>query len=106
MWFSIGSTVIVSLLGSMQESYSVPMCVCVFVSAASMLNMLGEFLNVITWLTLLVLYLVLYLCVPVIFTMVSLFEVSPLLGSYWAEDLVYPLLFFQFSFLAIFLFLV
>ena len=49
-----------------------PMCIFI-ISAASILNMLGAFLNVVTWLTLLVLYLVLYLCVPVFFTLMSLF---------------------------------
>ena len=107
MWFSIGSTVIVYFLGSMQEIYSVPVCVYVFVFyAASILNMLGVFFNVVTWLTILVLELVLYLCVPVIFTLVSLFAVYPLLVSHWAAALLYPILFFQISFLAIFLFLV
>ena len=107
MWFSIGSTVIVYFwVLCKQVILFLCVCVCVYFSAASILNMLGGFLNVVTWLTLLVLDLVLYLCVPVLFTMLSLFEVFPLLGSHWSEDLVYPLLFFQFSFLAIFLFLV
>ena len=38
-----------------------PLCVVIF-SAAYLLNILGEFLNVITWFTLLVLELILYLC--------------------------------------------
>ena len=72
-------------------------------SVKSILNMLGAFFNVVTWLNLLVLDLVLYLCVPVLSTIMSLFVVFPLLGSHEAGVLVYLLLFFQFSFLAIFL---
>ena len=63
--------------------------------AVSVLNMLGEFFNVVTWLTLLVLDLVLYLCVPVIYTIIPLFENFTLLGLHGAAVVVYPLLFFQ-----------
>ena len=50
------------------------MLICVFYfSSTSIKNMLGPFLNVVTWLTLLVLDLILYLCVPVLFTLMSLF---------------------------------
>ena len=82
-----------------------PVCVFIF-SVESILNMFGAFLNVVTWLTILVLDLVLYLFVPVIFTRMSLLCGFPLLGSHGAADLVYPILFFQLSFLANFLFLV
>ena len=44
------------------------MPICIFiVSSASILNILGEFFNVVTWLTLLVLDLVLYLWITVSF---------------------------------------
>ena len=46
----------------------------VIISSASTLNMLGAVLNVFTWLTFLVLDLVLYLCVMVIYTLMSLFD--------------------------------
>ena len=50
------------------------MCVFIF-SAVSVLNTLGAFLNVVTWLTLFMLDLVFYLCVLVFPTLVSLFGV-------------------------------
>ena len=45
--------------------------------------MLGAFLNVVTWLTLLVLDLVLYLCVSVLFTMMYLFCNFSTSGVVW-----------------------
>ena len=48
-----------------------PMCVVIF-SAVSILNILGADLNVVTWLTLLVLELVLYLCGQFISIIMSL----------------------------------
>ena len=49
-----------------------PICVAIF-SAAYILNILGAVLNVVTWLTLLVLDLVLYLCGPFLSIIMSLF---------------------------------
>ena len=48
------------------------MCVFIF-SVASTRNILGAFLKVVTLLTLLVIDLVIYLCVLVISTLISLF---------------------------------
>ena len=48
------------------------LCIVIF-SAASVLNLLGAVLNVVTWFTLLVLDLVLYLCGPLLSIMMSLF---------------------------------
>ena len=53
-------------------------CVCVFVAPTG--NILGEFLKVVTWLTLLVLDLVLYLYVLVLSTLMSLYGVF---STYW-----------------------
>ena len=47
--------------------------VCFIFSSASILNMLGAFLNVVVLLILLVIGLDLYLCVPVFSILVSLF---------------------------------
>ena len=58
MWFDIGSTVIVYNFGVYARKV-VCAYVCIYFFAASFLNMLGKFLNVVTWLTLLVLNLVL-----------------------------------------------
>ena len=46
VWFTIGSTVVLSCLGSMRARYSVPLFV--FLSAVSVLNILGAVLNVVT----------------------------------------------------------
>ena len=62
--------------------------------------MLGAFLKVFTWLTLLVLDLVLYLCVIVLATLVLLLVFSPLLGSHGADNLMYPIFSPQFPVLA------
>ena len=58
------------------------MCVFIF-SVASTWNILGTFLKVVTWLTLLVLYLVLYLCVLIISTLMSPFSVLSTSGITW-----------------------
>ena len=50
------------------------MCIFIF-SVASTGNILGAFLKMVTWLTLLVLDLVLYLCVLVLSNLISLFGV-------------------------------
>ena len=55
----------------MREKYSVPMCFFIFPDAST-LNMLSVFLNIVTWLTLLVLDLVLYFCVLVLYNLISL----------------------------------
>ena len=83
-------------LESVQTRYSVPICVFI-VSATSILNILGAFLNVFTWLNILVLDLVLYLCVPVLSILMSLLAVFTLPGSHGSAALVYPF-YFQFSF--------
>ena len=57
--------------------------VCFIFPVASILNILGAFLKVLTWLTLLVLDLVLYLCVIVLSTMISLFGVFSTYGITW-----------------------
>ena len=62
------SNLIVYFLGSMREKYSMPMCFFIFPDAST-LNMLSVFLNIVTWLTLLVIDLVLYLGVPVLSTL-------------------------------------
>ena len=80
------------------------MCVFIF-SVASTRNILGAFLKVVTLLTLLVIDLVIYLCVLVISTLISLFGFSKLMGPHVAVIRVYPILFSQFPFLVIFLFL-
>ena len=81
--------------------YSEPIC-AFSVSVTSILNILGELLNVVTWLTL---DLVLYLQVPFLALLMSFFFFFPQ-GSHGAVVLVYPLLFFQISFLVNFQFLV
>ena len=78
------------------------MCLCGWVGvcfSASILNMLGAFLNVVTWLTLLVIDLVLYLCVPVLYTIMSLFGVSSTSGITWfcgsgVSAFIFPILIF------------
>ena len=47
-----------------------PMCVVIF-STASILNILSAVLNVVTWLTFLVLDMVLYLCGPFMYILMS-----------------------------------
>ena len=69
MWFSNGSTVIVYFLGYVWAMYSEPTCVF-DMSIISILNILGVFLNDITWLTL---YLLLYLCVTFLAILMPLF---------------------------------
>ena len=105
MWFTIGSTVVVSFF-NVYVNKVVCALMCFIVYAASILNILGAFLNAVTWLTLLVLDLLLYLCVPVLFNLISIFVGFPLMGSHGAMDLVYLLLFLQLSFLEILHFLV
>ena len=97
MWFSIGSTVVVSFLGSMRENKSERRCSFIF-SVASTGKVLGEFLKAVTWLNLLVLDLVSYLCVLVISTMRLIFGVFKLLVSHKDALLVYLLLLSQFHF--------
>ena len=79
MWFATGSTVIVSLLGSVWAMWYEPICV-VDVSIISFLNIWGVFLNVVTWFTL---DLVLYLCVTFIVFLVSLFSCCFTFGITW-----------------------
>ena len=66
---------------------------------------LGAFLNMVTWLTILVLDLVLYLYVLCLSTLVPVFGMFILLESCGAVFLVYPLWLCQFTFLTFFLFL-
>ena len=78
MKFDIGSTVIYFLV-----FYAIKVVcdyVCFNFSVASTWKCLGVFLKVVTWLTLLVLYLVLYLCVLVLSAMISLFGVFSTYG--------------------------
>ena len=65
------------------------LCAVIF-SAASILNILGVVLNVVIWLTLLVLDLVLYLCGPFLSIMLSISAVFPLSGSHGVALLVNP----------------
>ena len=53
-----------------------PMCV-IIIYAAYVFNILDAFLKVVTWFTPLVLDMVLYLCVLVLFALMSLFGVIP-----------------------------
>ena len=81
------------------------MCVVIF-SATSILNILGTVLNVVTWLTLLVLDPVLYLFGMFLFNTMSFHCVFPLLGSHVVVPLVYSLFPLKLSFLVIFNFLI
>ena len=96
--FAIVSTVIVPLWGSMRAWYYDPLCSRI-VSGGSIENNLGGFLNVVTWLTILVLDMLLYFCGLVISTMAPVFGIFPLLVSHGAVIMVYPLWLYQFSFL-------
>ena len=60
------------------------MCVFIF-SVASTGNILGAFLKFVTWLTFLVPDLVLYLCVMVLSTLISLFGVYSTSGITWGR---------------------
>ena len=67
--------------------------ICEFsVTVTSISNILGEFLNVVTWLTL---DLVLYLCVPFLALLMSIFACFSPQVSHGEVVLVYPLLFFK-----------
>ena len=97
IWFDVGSTFIFSFSGLCKQS---SLCLCVFFSAASILNMLCAFLNVVTWLTLLVLDLVLYLCVPVIYTLMHIFGIYSTSGITWGcgsdvPTFIFPILIFD-----------
>ena len=91
MWFYVGSTVIVYIFwvyvrmlvwSSVKFNFSV----------GFIRNCLGAFLNVVTWLTLLVLDMVLYLCVLSHSTLVPVFGFfPPLMGYHGAVLLVYPI---------------
>ena len=72
-------------------------------SVTSILKIVDEFLNVVTWLTL---DLVLYLCVPLLAVIMSFFPVFSPQISNGAVVLMYPILSFQIPFLAIYQFLV
>ena len=72
------------------------------VSTVSILNIFGVFLNVVIWLTLLVLDLVLYLCVPVLAIPMSRFSSFSISGIKWGCGSCVSPLVFQISFLAIF----
>ena len=76
------------------------------VYAASILNILGAFLNVFKWVIFLVLDLVICLCTGSVSYNVTFLRGFPLQGSHGAVALVWLLLFFQFSLLVIFRFLV
>ena len=80
------------------------MCVFIFYFT-SIGNILIEFSKVVTYLTLLVLDLVLYLLVIVFTTMMSIFDVFQLLVSHGDALILRPLLFSLFYFLSISLFL-
>ena len=56
---------------------------CFYFSTVSIVNMLGAFLNVFTWLNLLVIDLVVYLCVLVLATMMPFFSYFPSSGIKW-----------------------
>ena len=98
MCFTTGSTLIISFLGSILALKSEPICV-VDVSFISFLNIWDVFFKVVTRFTL---DLVLYLCVPFLALMMTLFHCFFPLWSHGAVVLVYPLLFFQISFLVLF----
>ena len=59
--------------------------VCFIFSITPTGNILGEFLKVVTQLTLLVLDMILYLCVLVLFTLISIFGVSSTSGITWGR---------------------
>ena len=81
------------------------MLICVFiVSVASILNILGAVLNVVTWLTLLVLELVLYLCGPLMSILMSFIFGFSTSGITWGCASGVSAFFLQFSFLITFLF--
>ena len=66
----------------MSSNYSLTMCVFILY-AASIGNILGAFLKVVTWLTILVLDLVLYFCVMDLSTLMNLFGVFSTSGVTW-----------------------
>ena len=80
-----------------------PICF-IIISAASILNILGAVLNVSIWLTLFVIDLVLYLCVPFMCIMMSLICVFTLLESPEVALLVCQLFFFNSHFWKNFIF--
>ena len=67
--------------------------------------MLGQFLNVVIWFNLLVLDPVLYICVTVLSTLMSIFGVLSTYGITWGCGSGVSAVIFQFYFFAIFLFL-
>ena len=71
-------------------------CAYMFFSDASILNMFGAFLHVATWLTLLVLDLVLNLCALFYSLRCHFFADNSLPGLHGDASLVCPFLFFQF----------
>ena len=80
------------------------MCVFIF-SVASTWNILGAFLKVGRWFTLLLLDLVLYLCVLVLYTMVSFFGVLSTFGITWFWASGVSAFIFSISFFGNFIFL-
>ena len=75
----------------------------IYFSVSSIGKCLGAFLNVVTWLTILVLNMVLYLCVLVIYNLVQVFYLFTYVIS-WVWDsgvsaLIVPILFFDISLL-------
>ena len=104
MWFAIGSNVIFLLRGLCNQS---SMCLCVFYflrrfhlehlgcifESCHMIDSLSAWSSIIS------------VCTAYFHSDVSFFVFSQLMWSHGATLLVYPLLFSQFSFLAIFIFL-
>ena len=72
MWFYIGSTLVVSVLGVMCNHVSLSLCKLSFFLVVPFLKVRFIF-NVTTWLTLLVIDLFLYLCVLGLSTLVPVF---------------------------------
>ena len=80
-----------------------PLCVVIF-SAAYLLNILGEFLNVITWFTLLVLELILYLCGLFLSIPMSIFRSFPTSEITWGCASGVSAFFFNYHFWQSFIF--
>ena len=85
----VGYTLVVSFWG-LCEHGSLSLFEVHF-SIGSIGKSLGGFLNVVTWLTLLIIDMVLYLCVLRLSTLVTVFGIFPLLGSHEDVLLVHPL---------------
>ena len=79
--------------------------VCIYFFAASILNMLGAFLKVVTWLNLLVIDLVFYLFVLILSTLMTLYVLFSTSGITWGCGSVVSAFIFPILIFGIFLFL-